>query len=240
MAHPAIGRMALRQPARHQNRADITVRVVRTLDDLQRVSVLRGLTYMAEQDCPYDEEFDGNDLCGLHLLAFVGKEPAGTLRLRFFNGFVKLERLCVDRRQRGGAVASFLLSHAFEITARKGFPRVIAHIQERLEGWWTHIVKCQVVGRQTFDFSGYSYLVLEIPLPKHPQAIQFESNPYVMIRPEGEWDHEGILDPKSSKPQTSKPLRAAPTLQPASPSPINARASRSGARVQRPTRITAA
>ena len=77
------------------------------------------------------------------------------------------------------------LSRFDEIMARKGFPRVIAHIQERLEGWWTHIVKCHVVGRQTFDFSGYSYLILEIPLPKHPLAIHFESNPYVMIRPEG-------------------------------------------------------
>src|SRR5262249_50138213 len=108
MALPVTGRIPLLHADRHHNRSDITVHVVRSLDDLQKVNVLRALTYMAEQACPYEEEFDGNDLCALHLLANENGQPAGSLRLRFFNGFCKIERVCIDPRRRGGAILNFL------------------------------------------------------------------------------------------------------------------------------------
>jgi len=196
MPLPSTGRLPLRQADRHHNRTDIAVRVVRSLDDLQKVSVLRAMTYMVEQNCPYDEEFDGNDLCALHLLAFEGREPAGALRLRFFNGFAKIERVCIDPRRRGGAILAFLMAHAFEIASRKGYKRMLAHMQTRLEEMWSHVMTCRVVDRtQAFDVSGYGYLTLEIPLPDHPDAIRFDSDPFVLIRPEGDWDAPGILDP---------------------------------------------
>jgi predicted GNAT family N-acyltransferase len=200
MPLPKTGRLPLHQPDRHHNRTDITVKVVRTLDDLQKVSVLRALTYMAEQACPYDEEFDGNDLCALHLLAFEGREPAGSLRLRFFSGFVKIERVCIDPRRRGGAILTFLMANAFEIASRKGYRKALAHMQTRLEQMWSHVMECRVVDRERgFDVSGYSYLTLEIALPEHPEAITDESDPFVLIRPEGDWDAPGILDPQRTE-----------------------------------------
>jgi predicted GNAT family N-acyltransferase len=196
MTFPAIGQLALHHADRHHNRADISVRVVRSLDDLQRVATLRALTYMAEQDCPYEEEFDGNDLCALHLLAFEGREPVATLRLRFFDGFCKIERVCIERRRRGGVILTHLMAHAFEIITRKGYRRALAHIQSRLEDMWLHFMTCRVIDREkSFTFSDCSYLTLEITLPEHPQAIRFDSDPYVMLRPEGEWDTPGVLDP---------------------------------------------
>jgi predicted GNAT family N-acyltransferase len=204
MSLPITGSLPLRHADRHHNRSDISVRVVRSLDDLQRVSVIRALTYMAEQACPYDQEFDGNDLCALHLLAFEGKEPAGALRLRFFHDFCKIERVCVDPRRRGGAILTHLMAHAFEIAARKGFRRMLAHMQTRLEEMWRHVMDCRIVSRDKgFDFSGYSYLTLEIPLPKHPRAIGFDSDPFVLLRPEGEWDAPGVLDPDASGERVS-------------------------------------
>ncbi|MGH7555461.1 MAG: GNAT family N-acetyltransferase, partial [Longimicrobiales bacterium] len=58
---------------------EITVSVVRTLDDLMRVMSLRTSVYIEEQACPYDEEFDGNDLSATHMLGYVGGELAGCL-----------------------------------------------------------------------------------------------------------------------------------------------------------------
>lgn len=200
MALPAIGQKPLLNAERHHNRTDIAVRVVRSTDDLQKVAVLRAITYMAEQTCPYEEEFDGNDLCSLHLLAQEDGEPAGTLRLRFFSEFCKIERVCVDPRRRGGAILVHLMAHAFEIAARKGYRRMLAHMQTRLEGMWHHVMECRVVDReQAFDFSGMSYLTLEIPLPEHPDAIRFDANPFLLLRPEGDWDKPGILDPKAEE-----------------------------------------
>ncbi len=90
---------------RRRSRAPERVSVVRTIDDLQRVAVIRAIVYVDGQDCPYDEEFDGNDLCGLHLLGWVGAEPAASLRMRFFGGFAKLERLAVRPEHRRSSIA---------------------------------------------------------------------------------------------------------------------------------------
>src|SRR5258706_5426397 len=72
-------------------RQELTVAVARSFDDLMRVVSVRTAVYIAEQICPYEEEFDGNDLSGTHLLGFIGGEPAGCLRIRFFAGFPQLE-----------------------------------------------------------------------------------------------------------------------------------------------------
>src|SRR5580692_3110087 len=72
---------------------DVSITVVRSIEDFMRVVAVRSATFVAEQDCPYEEEFDGNDFSASHLLAYVGKEPVGCLRIRYFAGFAKLERL---------------------------------------------------------------------------------------------------------------------------------------------------
>jgi predicted GNAT family N-acyltransferase len=183
--------------------------VVRSLDDLQKVYILRALTYMAEQECPYEEEFDGNDLCALHLLALENGQPAGSLRIRFFSEFCKIERVCIDPRRRGGALLNFLMAHAFEIIARKGYKRALAYIQARLEQMWKHVMTCEVIAREGFGVSGFDYLTLDIPVPDHPEAIRFDSDPFVVLRPEGAWDEAGVLDPKEravAVPATPQPM----------------------------------
>ena len=54
----------------------ISIRVAASLSDLMQVVAIRGAVYMGEQECPYDEEFDGNDFSSTHLLGYVGNEPA--------------------------------------------------------------------------------------------------------------------------------------------------------------------
>src|SRR6201990_3727411 len=70
-----------------------TIRIARNLTDLMIVASIRSAVYLAEQDCPLEEEFDGNDLVAAHFIGYVGKEPAGCLRVRFFGEFAKVERL---------------------------------------------------------------------------------------------------------------------------------------------------
>src|SRR6201993_5359524 len=86
----------------------ITIRIARDPNDLMLVTAIRAAVYLAEQDCPFEEEFDGYDLVAAHFIGFVGNEPAGCLRVRFFGEFAKVERLAV-RHQYRGSRASFKL-----------------------------------------------------------------------------------------------------------------------------------
>ena len=55
----------------------VGITVARTIDDVLRAFSIRSAVYCAEQHCPHEEEFDGNDFSATHLLGYIGHEPAG-------------------------------------------------------------------------------------------------------------------------------------------------------------------
>ena len=175
--------------------SSFSARPVRTLDDYQMMVALRAAVFMAEQDCPYDEEYDGNDLTASHILVFQNDRPIGTLRLRWFAGFGKLERICILEAYRGSGAVRVMLAEAFEFAARKGYQRLVCHIQARLWTLWSKVFHFHVRReRPSFSFSDYDYLEIDIPLELHPKAITADSDPYLLIRPEGSWDVPGVLE----------------------------------------------
>ncbi len=173
----------------------VEVRVARTLDDLQRVLVVRALVYMGEQDCPYNEEFDGNDIAGAtHLIAEGNGEPLGCLRIRWFGDFAKIERVCVRKHHRSGHVARALMAEATEIIRRKGFRTFIGQIQVHMLPYWKRQGLVHREHRGEFIFSDRAYAEVESHLEPHSMAITMDSDPLVIDRPEGDWDRPGPLD----------------------------------------------
>lgn len=192
---PQIGEQVLCRPVPEGAFERYQARPVRTLDEYQKMAAIRAAVFMAEQACPYEEEFDGNDLCATHFLVFDGNEAVGTLRMRWFAGFAKLERVVLLRGQRGRPALQVMLAEAFELATRKGYRMMIAQIQARLWPVWSRTFRCRLVeGRTRFWFSDFEYIEIEIPLPAHPRAMTPDTEPMVMIRPEGKWDEPGVLD----------------------------------------------
>ena len=192
---PQTGEQVLCRPVPAGAFERYTARPARSLDDYQKMVSIRAAVFMAEQACPYEEEFDGNDLCATHFLVFDGPDAVGTLRMRWFAGFAKLERVALLRGKRGRPALQVMLAEAFELAARKGYEMMIAQIQARLWPVWARTFKCRMVpGRPRFWFSDYEYIEIEIPVPHHPQALSAHEDPMVMIRPEGLWDKPGVLD----------------------------------------------
>ncbi len=128
----------------NHKRNDLCVEIVRDLADFMKVVAIRSSVFLAEQDCPYDEEFDNNDLSSLHLIAYLRGEPVATLRIRFFAGFAKIERVCVMKHVRGGSLVKLMIETAVEIIARKGYSHAIGYIQKRLVPFWKQLASCRV------------------------------------------------------------------------------------------------
>ena len=59
---------------------NVSIRVAASMTDLMQVVAIRAAAFLAEQNCPYAEEFEGNDFCALHLIGAVNDEPAACLR----------------------------------------------------------------------------------------------------------------------------------------------------------------
>jgi predicted GNAT family N-acyltransferase len=181
----------------------IGVTVARTMEDLGRVIAIRSAVYIGEQECPYEEEFDGNDLAATHLLAYSGDEPAGCLRVRFFAGFAKIERLAIRKEFRKSRAAFLLVRAGLRLCQMKGYRRAYGHSQTRLVNFWGRFGFRTFEGAKSFVFSDFEYVELAAEIEPDPQAVAIGGNPYVIIRPEGQWDRPGILERSASRAASS-------------------------------------
>ena len=161
----------------------ISIRIARDPNDLMLVTAIRSAVYLAEQDCPIEEEFDGNDLVAAHFIGFVGKEPAGCLRVRFFGEFAKVERLAVRHQFRRSRVSFKLVQASVDYIRRKGFQKIYGQAQDRLVDFWAHFGAKPLGHNRKITFSDFSYTEMVLELEPGPDAITLDSDPYVIIRP---------------------------------------------------------
>ena len=97
---------------------------------------------------------------------------------------------------------------SFDYIKRKGFKKVYGHAQDRLVNFWAHFGAKPLGHNRKITFSDFSYTEMVLDLEPGADAITLDSDPYVIIRPEGDWDRPGVLDSSSGRAATS-PLRTA-------------------------------
>ncbi|MDP2733270.1 MAG: GNAT family N-acetyltransferase [Hoeflea sp.] len=182
------------------------IKVARTVNDLMQVFAIRAAVFMSEQSCPYDEEFDGNDLCAAHLIGYVGTEPVACIRARFFADFAKLERLAVRHEYRSTRLSFKMVWAGIELARKKGYSRIYGHAQDRLVNFWSRFGAKPMQGRRKLVFSDFAYTEMLLETEPAPDAITLDSDPYQIIRPEGAWHQPGVLDESADRDATS-PLR---------------------------------
>lgn len=181
---------------------EISVTVARSFDDLMKVNAIRNAVYIGEQECPYDEEYDGNDLSATHLLAYIGDEPVGCLRLRFFADFAKFERMAIRKEFRKSQAAIKLARAGFKFCQKKGYTRVYGHIHDRLVPFWSRFGFRVPQNARRFVFSDFDYVEIIADIERDADAITLKADPYVLIRPEGRWHKPGILEKSAARPVT--------------------------------------
>jgi predicted GNAT family N-acyltransferase len=185
----------------------IGITVAHNFEDLMRVVAIRNAVYIGEQECPYEEEYDGNDLAATHLLAYMGDEPIGCLRMRFFADFVKFERMAIRKEFRKSRAAILLAQAGLKLGQRKGYRRAYAHSQTRLVDFWRRFGFRPLEGSKSFVFSDYDYFEIVADLERDPDAITLGSDPYFLIRPEGRWHVPGILELSASREATNPSVK---------------------------------
>ena len=181
------------------------IKVARNLNDIMHVTAIRAAVFMSEQRCPYEEEFDGNDFCGTHLIGYHRDEPIACLRARFFASFAKLERLAVRNEFRNTRMSFNIVWAGIELARKKGYRKIYGHAQDRLVNFWSRFGAKPVNSARPLIFSDYSYTEMLLEADPHPDPISLDSDPYVIIRPEGEWREPSVLE-RSSDRQVTSPL----------------------------------
>lgn len=179
----------------------MSVSVATGFDEIVQAISIRAAVYVGEQGWSFKEEWDGNDFSATHLLARVDGDPAGTLRIRYFQDFVKVERLAVlpqYRRSRYGhrGVALELGDFAYDFCRRKGFSRFYGLSAEHLTHLWRGMAKGYLapMGDDYFDLAGKPVVPMFGEAPPAPDAIKHDSGHFIILRTEGQWDKPGYWE----------------------------------------------
>lgn len=191
------------RPRRKAPRPQMETVLVSNPDHMAKVMAIRAAVFMTEQNCPYEEEFDGNDYAGAHILGFVNGQPAAVMRIRYFADFVKLERLAVLPRFRRTLIAKEVVERGLEICRRKGYRKMYGQAQTRLVSFWRRFGFEPMMKNFKLVFSDHEYIEIAGDIAPHPNPLTRESDPLVLIRPEGNWDEPGVLDASAERPPTN-------------------------------------
>jgi len=147
-------------------------------------------------------------MSGTHILGFVGDEPAGCTRLRFFADFAKIERLAVRKEFRHTRLAVQLARASIELARMKGYRVLYSHVQKHMINFNARFGFRILEGRPEFTFSDFDYVEMVAHVEPHPDAITLGTDPYKVIRPEGRWHVPGVLEASSvrdaSRPSVGK------------------------------------
>ena len=98
----------------------VTIKLAMKMEDSLQAFAVRAACFIGEQDVPYSEEFDGHDFGATHIIAYLGDEPAGAVRLRWFQSFAMPERLAVMKRFRGNDIGQLLIDRCARIAESRG------------------------------------------------------------------------------------------------------------------------
>ncbi|MCM2532912.1 GNAT family N-acetyltransferase [Neobacillus pocheonensis] len=107
--------------------------------DLKKAFHIRNEVFVEEQGVPLEDEFDEFDTLNEHsehILVYYNEQPVGTGRVRWVDGFGKLERICILESSRKFGIGKLIIETLEEIAKEKGVSKVKLHGQTQAEGFY--------------------------------------------------------------------------------------------------------
>ena len=88
----------------------LDIRFIQNSKDMLSCLELRRTVFIEEQNVPENEEVDGDDPDCDHILLTVSDMPVGAARLKYYNDFIKVQRVCVLKNYRGQGIGSKIIN----------------------------------------------------------------------------------------------------------------------------------
>jgi GNAT superfamily N-acetyltransferase len=163
----------------------VTTKLAMRMEDSLQAFAVRAACFIGELDVPYSEEFDGHDF------AYVGDEPAGTLRVRWFQSFAMPERLAVLQRFRGHNIGQLLLERARKLAESRGCNMLYAQVLPTDVKYWEKQGWRRLVAEDASSGDKHIVAVVRAVDPSKPLP-EVEAPESVVLRREGQLDASGL------------------------------------------------
>lgn len=167
------------------------VTVAKSLDDLMKVMVLRGIIFIGEQGHKYNMEFDEHELCNrTHLLAYDdANEPIGIMRILKDGNYAKFERLAVLPQYRGKGVAENIVKAGIKYCEMQKVENVCLFCEPPLVDYWNKQKFERVGGSKILQYRGLHLVPVMRKINGQSDFSAQEKNdiPPIFLYQKGNW-----------------------------------------------------
>ncbi len=167
------------------------VTLARTMEDMHKVIAIRSAAYFSDPEHTFGKHFDGNDMSSSHMVGYIGEEPAGTLRIRYFADFARIERIAVRPTHRKSRMAFKLVQAAFSFCRDKGYRKLSGVAREEMVPFWSMFGGRLTLSKEPVFIYGLPHVEMNIEYPPVETAITQESDTLIILRQEGRWHEPG-------------------------------------------------
>jgi GNAT superfamily N-acetyltransferase len=167
------------------------IKVVRDFEDMAKVVAIRASAYFSDEEHLYGKHFDGNDFSATHLIGFVDGEPVGTIRIRYFAEFTRIERLAVRPTHRKSRIAFKLAKAAFAWCRDKGYRIAGGVARSELIPFWTMLGFRLTEGKEPIYIYGLPHYDITLNLDEASKPLSAMTDTLVLLRSEGRWHEAG-------------------------------------------------
>ena len=168
----------------------VTTKLAMRMEDSLQAFAVRAACFMGEMDVPFSEEFDGHDFGATHVIAYVGEEPVGTVRVRWFQSFAKPERLAVIQRFRGHNIGQVLLERCRKLAETRGCNMLYVQVLPGDLSYWEKMGWRRLVSEETSSGAKQIVAMVKAVDPSKPLP-DVEAPESVVLRPEPQLDSSG-------------------------------------------------
>lgn len=182
-----------------------SIKIARDFEDMAKVIAIRASACFSDPEHLYRKHFDGNDFSATHLVGHVGGEPVASIRIRYFAGFTRIERLTVRPTHRKSRIAFRMVKAAFAFCRDKGYRRLSGVAREEMVPFWSLFGGSVSRSKDPIFIYGLPHYEMYIEFPENPEAISETSDTMVLLRPEGRWHEAGRHETINATRPTAAP-----------------------------------
>ncbi|MBR6408904.1 MAG: hypothetical protein IKS23_01500 [Alphaproteobacteria bacterium] len=165
----------------------VDIKVVDCAQELNDALEVRRKVFVEEQKIAPSLEFDGNDFCATHIVAYVDKKPVGTMRIRYFKDFVKFERISVLQNLRKSNISDLMMKTAVKLCAQKGYETVHGVCKKELLPRWAKDGAFPIKNAKPIIQNGMELIPIEQKIPQSEKVLNIQTSLDVLNKKEGQW-----------------------------------------------------
>ncbi len=169
----------------------LTTKLAMKMEDSMQAFAVRAACFIGELDVPYSEEFDGHDFGATHVIAYVGDEPVGAVRMRWFQSFAMPERLAVIQRFRGNGVGQLLLERCRKLAETRGCNMLYVQVLPNDVKYWEKQGWRRLVAEDANAGAKRIVAMVRAVDPSKPLP-DVEAPESIVLRPEPQLDASGL------------------------------------------------